>query len=178
MDSIRGAITNRLELALDTFRKEAKATILGINSRGFSNMRIEKASYYASYIALRGKSLDSARAKWAPKILYDAWSNYDAGSLNIMLYLFSILKGNFLDTGGKFMYVTDHFLDVRRDGWNPTKHLYTEQEMAELDAIMEYYRLNRAYLQNLINECCKGSYFDQDKFKANVKISFCEEVAQ
>ena len=76
------------------------------------------------------------------------------------------------------MYVTDHFLDVRRDGWNPTKHLYTEQEMAELDAVMEYYRLNRSYLQNLVNECSKSSYFDQDKFKANVKISFSEEVAQ
>lgn len=178
MDSIGGTITKRLELALETFRKEAKKTIDEINGKGFSNKRTEKASYYASYFALRGKSLDSSRDKWAPQILYDVWSNYDSTSLNIMLYLFSMLKGDFLDTGGKFMYVTDHFIDVRRYNWHPTKHLYTEQEMAELDAVMEYYRLNRTFIQNLVNDCSKGSYFDQDKFKANVKISFCEEVAQ
>lgn len=177
-DSIGGTITKRLELALETFRKEAKKTIDEIHGKGFSNKRTEKASYYASYFALRGKSLDSRRDKWAPKILHDVWSNYDATSLNIMLYLFSMLKGDFLDTGGKFMYVTDHFIDVRRYNWHPTKHLYTEQEMAELDAVMEYYRLNRTFIQNLVNDCSKGSYFDQDKFKANVKISFCEEVAQ
>ena len=37
MDSIGGTITKRLELALDTFRKEAKATIDEINGRGFNH---------------------------------------------------------------------------------------------------------------------------------------------
>lgn len=171
MDSIGGTITKRLELALATFKKEAKATIDEINSRGFGNKRIEKASYYASYIALKGKSLDKARRGQEPRNLYDAWSNYDSNSLNIVLYLYSILNNDFLDTGGKFFYINNHFIDTRRLEWKPQRHLYTEMEMAELDAVMEYYRLNRRFVTDLINECQGSTYFDQKKFKAKLNLS-------
>lgn len=171
MDTIGGTLAKRLELALDTFRKEAKATMLEINSRGFSNKRIEMASYYASYMALTGKRLDQARRGREPRNLYDAWSDYDSFGLNVMLYLYSILNDNFLDTGGKIHLVNNHFIDTRRLEWKPMRHLYTEQEMAELDAVMEYYRLNRSYVQKLIEEC-QGPYsFDQEKFKARLNLS-------
>lgn len=171
MDTIGGTIAKRLELALETFRTEAKATILEINSRGFSNQRIEKASYYASYLALTGKRLDKVRRGQEPRNLYDAWSDYDSHSLNVMLYLYSILNDDFLDTGGKIHLVNNHFIDTRRLEWNPTKHLYTEQEMAELDAVMEYYRLNRYHVQKLIEECQGPYYFDQEKFKQKLNLS-------
>lgn len=171
MDSIGGTITKRLELALETFKKEAKATIDEINGKGFSNMRIEKASYYASYIALTGKRLDKARRGLEPRNLYDAWSNYDSHSLNVMLYLYSILNDDFLDTCGNIHVVNNHFIDTRRLEWNPARHLYSEQEMAELDAVMEYYRLNRSHVQSLINECQGSCYFDQDKFKQKLNLS-------
>lgn len=176
MDSIGDTIAKRLELVLDTFRKEAKATILEINSRGFTNKRIELASYYASYIALTGKRLDKARRSQEPRNLYDAWSDYDSYGLNVMLYLYSILNDDFLDTGGNIHLVNNHFIDTRRLEWNPAQHLYTEQEMAELDAVMEYYRLNRSYVQSLINECQGPSYFDQEKFKRKLNLSKHVEV--
>jgi len=177
MDTIGGTITKRLELALETFRTEAKATIDEINSRGFSNKRIEMASYYASYIALTGKRLDKSRRGLEPRNLYDAWSDYDSHSLNVMLYLYSILNDDFLDTGGKIHLVNNHFIDTQRLEWSPAQHLYTEQEMAELDAVMEYYRLNRSYVQGLINECQGPSYFDQEKFKQKLKLSKHLETA-
>lgn len=176
IDTIGGTIAKRLDLALDAFRTEAKATIDEINSRGFSNKRIEMASYYASYIALTGKRLDKARRGQEPRNLYDAWSDYDSHSLNVMLYLYSILNNDFLDTGGKIHLVNNHFIDTRRLEWNPAQHLYTEQEMAELDAVMEYYRLNRNYVQSLINECQGPSYFDQEKFKQKLNLSKHMEV--
>lgn len=178
MDTIGGTIPKRLELALETFKKEVKATIDEINSRGFSNKRIEMASYYASYIALTGKRLDKARRGLEPRNLYDAWSDYDSHSLNVTLYLYSILNDDFLDTGGKIHLVNNHFIDTRRLEWSPAQHLYTEQEMAELDAVMEYYRLNRSYVQSLINECQGPSYFDQEKFKQKLKLSKHLETAK
>lgn len=82
-----------------------------------------------------------------------------------------ILNDDFLDTGGNIHVVNNHFIDTRRLEWNPARYLYSEQEIAELDAVMEYYRLNRSYVQSLINECQRPYYFDQDKFKQKLNIS-------
>jgi len=171
MKSIGGTISKRLELALVTFRKEAKASIAQINSRGFTHTRRGTASYYASYIVLRAKELDAKRTKWEPKILYDVWTGYNNVTLNTIIYIYSMLNDDFLHKSRAITSFHNHFLETQIGNWQPRKNLYTEQEMAELDAIMEYYRLNRETLDKLIKECSQSYPFDEKKFRANLKIS-------
>lgn len=171
METVGGTIAKRLEAALVAFHKEAQATINEINSRGFENKRIEKTSYYASYFALRGKGLDSKRGKREDKIICDVWSDYDNNGLNIMLYIYSILNGNILHGTEKIHYLSNHFIEVKRYDWKPRKHLYTQAETAELEAIMEYYRVNRKMIQDLINECSRNVFFDETKFRERLKFS-------
>jgi len=171
MKSIGGTITKRLELALATFRKEATATIAKIHSRGFTHTRRGTASYYASYIVLRAKELDAKRHKWDPKILYDVWTGYNNPTLNTIIYLYSMLNDDFLHKGQTIGMFHNHFLETQIGNWQPRKFNYTEQEIAELDAIMEYYRMNRDDLNKLIKECSNGYPFDEQRFRANLKIS-------
>lgn len=171
METMGGTIAKRLEHALVAFKKEATNTINEINNRGFDNKRFEKVSYYASYFALMGKELDSKRGKREDKIIYDSWSDWDSTSLNVMLYIYSILNDNFLHGEDRIFYLTNHFIEVRRYEWKPRKSLYTHEEMAELDAIMEYYRVNRIMIQSYISECSTTMYFDEAKFRSLLKIS-------
>ena len=176
MDTLGGTIGKRLEHALVAFKKEAKNTISEINSRGFENKRIEKTSYYASYFALRGRAIDNASGKWDDKIHYSGWSDYDNNGLNIMLYIYSILNGNMLHGTEKIHYLSNHFIEVKRYDWKPRKHLYTQAETAELEAIMEYYRVNRKKIQDLINECSKDVFFDEARFKEHLRLTKQVEV--
>lgn len=165
-----GSITKRLELALVAFHKQARAVIADFNAKGFDNEVTEKASYYASYIVMKAQVLDRQRHIREPKILSDVWSNYDQTALNIMLYLYSMLNSFSLHEEGTICSYADHFIQSRNGAWHPRKHLYTAQEMVELDAIMEYYRTNQEMLLRTFNDCQDGWNFNEQRLTQTLKI--------
>jgi hypothetical protein len=176
MPSRGGSITNRLQLALVAFQKEAKRIVRTIHDNGFTNEVREPASYYASYIALKARALDKARHVREPKILSQVWSDYDPTALNIMLYLYSMLNGDCLHQVGSIYNFSSHFIDSRSGVWHPTKHLYSAEEMSDLDAIMEYYRTNQQEIVRRFSECQESWKFNEEKLREMLRITKEEKI--
>ena len=164
MPTLPGTVASKLATALSYFQKEAQAQIAKVNNQGFDYGHQRRGEYYASYVAIRAKELDSKRRNREDRFLSDIWG-LDILGLNLILLIYSIRNGNKLHKPGSITTLISGLVSPQITNWTPRKFLYTQEEMDGLDSAMEFYRVNKHKLGDRLKECGSDWNFNEAKFR-------------